>query len=181
MRRGSHCIAATVASSTPAASPRHPACAAASTAPSSLANSTGMQSATWIASTRPLRARDRGVRGAGAVCGISVGDTRAVRLREPAGFARQRQRRAARARRFSRHRRRLIADMQAEIEARKRRCADAPGRERAGGTHRGRCAPFRNQQSRRSSRSSAPRRPAAPPAAPENRPEAAPRRCGAGR
>src|SRR5690606_8981017 len=50
---GATSIAATVASSTPAASPRQPACAAASTSPSPDANTTGRQSAVRIASTTP--------------------------------------------------------------------------------------------------------------------------------
>ena len=50
---------ATVASSTPAASPRQPAWATATALPSSAANSTGRQSATSTASTRPGCRRHR--------------------------------------------------------------------------------------------------------------------------
>ena len=46
-------IARTVFSTTPEARPRHPACAAATTEPSSAASSTGMQSATLIPHTNP--------------------------------------------------------------------------------------------------------------------------------
>src|SRR5579875_2123386 len=49
MPYGSAPRAATVASSTPPASPRQPACAAATAEPSRAAKSTGRQSATWIA------------------------------------------------------------------------------------------------------------------------------------
>ena len=46
---------ATVASNTPAASPRQPACATATARPSRAANSTGMQSATCMTHTLPAR------------------------------------------------------------------------------------------------------------------------------
>ena len=47
------CIASTVASRTPAANPRHPACATATSLPSRAARTTGRQSAVRIASTTP--------------------------------------------------------------------------------------------------------------------------------
>jgi hypothetical protein len=50
---GGTCIAATVASSTPSASPRQPACAAATTLPARSQNSTGRQSAVSTAQTCP--------------------------------------------------------------------------------------------------------------------------------
>ena len=62
-RRARPASSATAASSTPAASPRQPACAAATTLPRRSAKSTGRQSAVSTAHTCAGRARDRAVGG----------------------------------------------------------------------------------------------------------------------
>ncbi len=68
--------APTVASRTPAASPRQPACAAPIADPSAAAKSTGMQSATWITQTRPgsrvTTASARGICALGSVSSLAT-------------------------------------------------------------------------------------------------------------
>ena len=108
--------ARTVASITPAASPRQPACAAATPAPESEASSTGRQSAVRMAQTRPGTAREGCVR-VGAV--RRAGPSRSARpcraAGQPGGLRRQ-PRGRAQAAAILRHRLRRIPDVGAEIE-----------------------------------------------------------------
>ena len=100
---GSSPSRATVASSTPAASPRQPACAAATAEPSAAANSTGMQSATWMTHTAPGRraiTASAGCRAASADP-IELQDADAVDLLDPGRLGRQGARCAHTRRRFS--------------------------------------------------------------------------------
>ena len=77
--------AATVASSTPPARPRQPACAAATARPSGAANSTGRQSATWTTQATPgsvvtLASASCDRRAGRGIGGADADDARAVHL-----------------------------------------------------------------------------------------------------
>ena len=90
---GSHSSAATVASTTPAASPRQPACATPTRRPSRPARNTGRQSATSTAQTLPGRERHGGI-GRALRSPRQRDDADAVHLLEPGRLRRKLERRA---------------------------------------------------------------------------------------
>ena len=120
--------AATVASSTPAASPRQPACAAATARPSRSAISTGRQSATSTVQATPgsvVQAASAGGSGAARRARRPAARTRApCTCRSQTGRAPSA---AAKRAPVLGHRRRVVADRAAEVQAGPRRRADAPG------------------------------------------------------
>ena len=113
------CSAATVASMTPAANPRQPACAAATRSPESAASNTGRQSAVRMAHTRPRRrvnaASAASLHRRGGPGSIEVGDADPMHLREPRRLGRQ-SGRCGQAPAILGHGRGCIAHMIAQVE-----------------------------------------------------------------
>ena len=130
--------ARTVASITPPARPRQPACAAATASPDSAANSTGRQSAVRIAQMRPAR-RVTAPSAAGmadAPAASRSATCAAVHLREPARLRRK----PAATRKptaILRDRLRPIPDVIAEIQGRIRSGAHAAAAQRRQRAHHG--------------------------------------------
>ncbi len=112
---GGTSMAVTAASSTPAANPRHPACAAATISPESLANTTGRQSARQDCAHLAGSAGNRGICGTRRGGRVQIRDPRSVHLSQPGRLARQPSCRPQPATILG-NRVRIVADVIAQIE-----------------------------------------------------------------